>query len=106
MEQCEPLASGVASTIAGLVQLTMHQLMARTEEGGWPFPAASAAMDRWRAVDLVLALTPLVLLVQPIVAGRIIENKMTPPHRLLRRWLSSMTVSSTPPLSQTQARPT
>ena len=31
-------------------------------------PAASAAQQRWRTVDLVLALTPLVLLVQPIMA--------------------------------------
>uniref|UniRef100_A0A7S0XDU2 Major facilitator superfamily (MFS) profile domain-containing protein n=1 Tax=Mantoniella antarctica TaxID=81844 RepID=A0A7S0XDU2_9CHLO len=60
--------SGVASTIAGLVQLTMSEVVTRTEKGGAPFPATMSAAQRWQIVDLVLALIPALLLVQPIIA--------------------------------------
>lgn len=59
--------SGVASTIAGLVQLTMSELVDRTERGAAPFPAGMSAKQRWQLVDLTLAVIPAALLVQPLM---------------------------------------
>ena len=52
--------SGVASTLAGLVQLSMSEVVARVEEGGWPFPPGMSVAQRWHAVDLFLAALPVV----------------------------------------------
>ena len=60
--------SGVASTIAGLVQLTMAKVVDRTERGGAPFPSDMTTSRRWQLVDLGLALVPALLLIQPISA--------------------------------------
>ena len=60
--------SGVASTIAGLVQLTMSEVVDRTERGGAPFPAGMSPKRRWQLVDFGLAVIPALLLVQPLTA--------------------------------------
>ena len=60
--------SGVASTIAGLVQLTMSEVVDRTERGGAPFPAGMSPKRRWQLVDFGLAVIPTLLLVQPFTA--------------------------------------
>jgi hypothetical protein len=62
------LISGVASTIAGLVQLTMSGLVDRTERGGAPFPPGMSPKRRWQVVDLTLGVLPALLLVQPLMA--------------------------------------
>ena len=58
--------SGVASTLAGAIQLSMSPFIGVVEEGGrWPFPENMDLASRWRAADVFLGCVPVFLLVAP-----------------------------------------
>lgn len=59
--------SGVASTLAGTIQLSMSPFIGVVEEGGrWPFPEDMDLASRWRAADVFLGCVPVFLLVAPV----------------------------------------
>jgi len=58
--------SGVASTLAGTIQLSMSPFITAVEEGGRaPFPPTMTLASRWRAADVFLGSFPLFLLIVP-----------------------------------------
>jgi hypothetical protein len=58
--------SGVASTLAGTIQLSMSPFIGVVQEGGrWPFPETMDLASRWRAADVFLGCVPVFLLVAP-----------------------------------------